>query len=293
MPKDVSGHEEALEAIRAVAQALGHPPSRMEFKAKSPYSLDRIYRLFGGWREAVRAAGLEPSVENVRIPDGDLFADWAALVRKLRRIPTLLQYDRQGKFSAAVFRRRFGVWYRMPELFREFAKDSTEWVDVLALLPVTASAATPPAPASSGNGDGIASVATVPPTHFLPHSHAKLDNRPTYGAPMDFRGLRHEPVNEQGVVFLFGMVARELGYLVEAVQTGFPDCDAKRQVAPGKWQHVRIEFEYESRNFRGHGHDQTRCDVVVCWKHNWPDCPPTIEVVELASVIKALARSED
>jgi hypothetical protein len=34
-------------------------------------------------------------------------------------------------------------------------------------------------------------------------------------------------VNEQGVVFLFGMVAKELGYMVEVVQTGYPDCEAK------------------------------------------------------------------
>jgi hypothetical protein len=56
---------------------------------------------------------------------------------------------------------------------------------------------------------------------------------------------------------------------------------------------VRIQFEYESRNFRDHGHPALGCDVVVCWRHNWPDCPPAIEVVELASVVKTLARSED
>lgn len=123
--------------------------------------------------------------------------------------------------------------------------------------------------------------------------HTKLEGRPIYGNPIDFRGLRHEPVNEQGVVFLFGMVAKELGYLVEAIQSGFPDCEAKRQVGPSRWQPVRIEFEFESREFREHGHPEDGCDVVVCWRHNWPDCPPHLEVVELSSVIKSLAKSED
>ena len=59
--------------------------------------------------------------------------------------------------------------------------------------------------------------------------HEKLIGRPIYGDPIDFRGLRHEPVNEQGVVFLFGMVAEQLEYLVEAIQDGFPDCEAKRK----------------------------------------------------------------
>jgi hypothetical protein len=108
---------------------------------------------------------------------------------------------------------------------------------------------------------------------------------------MDFRGLRHEPVNEQGVVLLFGMVAKELGYIVEAVQSGFPDCEAKRQIAPERWQRVHIEFEFESRNFRGHGHPTTGCDVIVCWRHNWPDHPPQLEILELSSLIQSLPHS--
>jgi hypothetical protein len=121
--------------------------------------------------------------------------------------------------------------------------------------------------------------------------HPPLHGRPSYGQPMDFRGLRHEPVNEQGVVLLFGMVAKELGYIVEAVQSGFPDCEAKRQIAPQRWQRVHIEFEFESRNFRDHGHPLTGCDIIVCWRHNWPACPPQIEVLELSSLLKSLPSS--
>src|SRR5574341_2004066 len=100
-------------------------------------------------------------------------------------------------------------------------------------------------------------------------------------------------MNEQGVVFLFGMVAKELGYMVEVVQAGFPDCEAKRQVGPNKWQPVRIEFEFQSKDFREHGHREDGCDVIVCWHHNWSECPAHLEVVELKSVIKSLAKSED
>lgn len=123
--------------------------------------------------------------------------------------------------------------------------------------------------------------------------NTRLAHRAIYGNPLDFRGLRHEPVNEQGVVFVFGVVARELGYLVEAVQIGFPDCRAKRQVGPGKWQEVLIEFEFESKGYRDDGHPLDGCDVIVCWRHNWADCPSEIEVLELATVIKLLSRSED
>lgn len=125
-----------------------------------------------------------------------------------------------------------------------------------------------------------------------PLRHPPLQNRPTYGKPMDFRGMRYEPVDEQGVVLLFGMVARELGYRVEAVQSGFPDCEAQRQIAPQRWQRVHVEFEFENRNFRDHGHPLTGCDVIVCWRHNWDDCPAHLEILELSSLIKSLPTSD-
>jgi hypothetical protein len=107
-------------------------------------------------------------------------------------------------------------------------------------------------------------------------------DRPVMGEPFDRSPMTNAPVNELGVMVLFGMVAAGLGLQVESVQGKFPDCLAKRQVAPGKWQHLRIEFEYESKNFKLHGHDPKGCDMIVCWKHNWKDCPAEIEVVELS-----------
>jgi hypothetical protein len=47
---------------------------------------------------------------------------------------------------------------------------------------------------------------------------------------------------------------------------------------------VKIEFEYESKNFLLHQHVISECDVIVCWRHNWPGCP--LEVVELESAMK-------
>jgi len=110
-------------------------------------------------------------------------------------------------------------------------------------------------------------------------------DRPVMGEPFDRRPMTNAPVNELGVMVLFGMVAAGLGLQVESVQGKFPDCIARRQVAPGKWQYLRIEFEYESKNFKLHGHDPKGCDVIVCWKHNWKECPAEIEVVELCKLI--------
>ena len=113
--------------------------------------------------------------------------------------------------------------------------------------------------------------------------------RSIMGPPFDSSVLTNAPMNELGVVFLFGMLAAELGFQVESLRSAYPDCEARRQIQPGKWQRVRIEFEFESRNFAAHGHDPAQCDIIVCWKHNWVSCPPHIEVIELSKIVARTA----
>jgi hypothetical protein len=119
--------------------------------------------------------------------------------------------------------------------------------------------------------------------HFptgVPSSKLKVvRGRPMYGTPLLSSPLSCSPINELGVVFLFGAVAREMGFVVTRLQQEFPDCEALRQVQPGRWQRVLIEFEYESRNFLVHDHKAEDCDLIICWNHNWPECP--LEVLEL------------
>ncbi len=113
-----------------------------------------------------------------------------------------------------------------------------------------------------------------------------------YGDPLDFRGVRHAPVDIGGVIFLFGMVARELGFNVEAMSSGFPRCEAKRQLAPGKWARLRIEFEVESRQFRDAGRNPAACDLIICWRDTWPDRPASLDVLSLERVLSTLGARE-
>jgi hypothetical protein len=105
------------------------------------------------------------------------------------------------------------------------------------------------------------------------------------GDLINFRGLVYSPINENGVVFLFGKIAHDLNMYVEEIKPGFPDCVARRFVGKG-WERVRIEFEFQSSNFVAHKHDPKECDIIVCWEHDWKDCP--LEVIELRSEIKGL-----
>jgi hypothetical protein len=282
--------KQILNSIAAVAKQLGRAPSRAEFISHSGISLHFVLRSFPKWNDAIRTAGLRPYSLNVRIEDRALLEDWGKVVRRNRsilrnraRLPRHI-YRRQGKYNPHTLANRFGGWSSVPRAFRNFAKGQREWSDVLALLPAPVARPSVSKTPRSQPNEGFAS--SIAPKLL---QHAPLKGRVTYGNPTNFPGLRHEPVNEQGVVLLFGMLARDLGYSIEAVQKGFPDCEAIRQVAPERWQRVNIEFEFESKNFRDHGHPVTGCDVIVCWRHNWDDCPKHIEVVELSSVIKSLA----
>ena len=103
------------------------------------------------------------------------------------------------------------------------------------------------------------------------------------GDPLNFDGLQYAPINEQGVVFLFGKLHNEIGIIIEAIQAGFPDAKGRKKQQRG-WEEVAIEFEYRSSNFEAHKHPVEKCDMIICWIHDWNECP--IEVVELKSIVE-------
>jgi len=96
--------------------------------------------------------------------------------------------------------------------------------------------------------------------------------------------LIYEPVNELGVIFLFAKYHRELGIeYIEGVQQGFPDAFGRRKIGKLGYEPVNIEFEFKSLDFKNHQHDPKGCDIIVCWEHNWKECP--LEVIELKTAI--------
>ena len=107
-----------------------------------------------------------------------------------------------------------------------------------------------------------------------------------YGEPLGLAAMAHAPTCEDGVLFLFGVLAADMGFRIERIQKAFPDVEAKREVAPGRWELQLLELELYSRNFKEHRHDPTKCHGIVCWKHNWPDCPEWLEVIELSKAVK-------
>jgi hypothetical protein len=273
--------EEVIAAIQESAARLGHVPTFAEVRRTTQMGKHEIRKHFLTYAKALTECGLQRTGPGYEVDAKVLFLDWAALVRKLGKLPTMAEYEMHGSYSVRPLIRRYGGWVHVPAGLQDFAREEKlegEWGDVLDVIARQREAAAD-ALQTSGSTNGRLARTNLLKTRFL-------KDQPIYGPPMMDMALGLAPTNEMGVVFLFGTVARELGYMVVRLQSEFPDCEAYREAEPERWQRVRIEFEFESRNFLAHGHKLDGCDLIVCWKHNWEGCP--LEVVELKTAIAGL-----
>jgi hypothetical protein len=252
--------ESLLNELRRVAKKLSKDTlTAKEYEKHSKAGVNTIIRRLGSWNAALKKAGL--SAKNLQnISDEELFAEIERVWNRLGRQPNYGEIKRLGKFSLGPYERRFGGWTKAVEEF-------VLWKE-------------------KNEGDRFGDLKEIKP-NILP-SHPKKSHgtrKVEYGEPIEFLGLRHAPLNEQGVVYLFGILSKQLGFIIEAVRTDFPDCEGKRQIPgkQGRWERVAIEFEYKSSNFKEHGHNPDECDVIVCWEHDWKDCP--VDVISLKEVM--------
>ena len=225
--------------------------TRNSFKQNSNISQHQIYRLFGSWNEAVKASGLKPISKTVKLSERELFEELLNVCNKLNKIPSTLDIDRDSKYNSTTYtKRRYGNWPNTLLNFNEWLKNNYPDSKYIELIEE-----------KYANKSQCNKTVKLKKQNDINKFEWESTSNIRYGAPMDFRGLRHEPINEQGVVFLFGKVSEELGFSIEAIKTGFPDCEGKRLVNKNKghWEKVLIEFEYLSKNFKEHGHNTDQC----------------------------------
>jgi len=268
--------QQIIEEIRRIANNLDVKSlKKKDFQRYSKISSSTVRYHFSTWNEAIKEAGLIPidSIEVIKkkelINDNELLLDLIRLYNNNGKEPTWSLINAKGKYSTKPYRDR---WKTIKEAFLIAKQKFPERISPDVQKPDT-------------EYQEIESIKVTPQT-VKPKITKK--GRIIFGEPIDFRGLRFAPVNEQGVVYLFGMISHELGFLIESIRTEYPDCEGKRCFDKEKkqWEHVKIEFEYRSSHFKEHGHNEADCDIIVCWIHDWADCP--IEVLELRNVIKYL-----
>jgi hypothetical protein len=303
--------QEISEAIVSCAEKLGRVPSILEVMKMAQVSRRQIRAEFGSFTQALRECNLERETSSgQRVPLEKLFADWAGVVRKTGKAPSMSEYEAMSKFSCKPLVRCFGSWRQVTYGLTQFAEGrglAEEWKAELELAKVksgdqdaqwmlsreasTARGNMQPASLPAMQAALGERALTAGPTYGSPMwpglvtagASTRLTAGPTYGPPMWPGPLAYAPVNELGVVFLFGWMAPQLGYVVHSLRPEFPDCEAMRRVGEDRCELVRAEFEYESRNYLKHMHDLKGCDLIICWRHNWPECP--LEVLELKKVL--------
>lgn len=270
--------EEIIAVVKECTERLGHVPSATEFAKETRVSKNDLKKTFGSYRRLLFASGLERQGCGYLVTMESLFLDWAETARKLGKAPTMTEYELHGKYSIRPLTRRYNGWKAVAAGMGEYIQEQKlegEWKDVLDII-------------AEEYRSKKEDTRTFAPTRQRMTDPKVLHDRPVYGLPM-FAPFSFAPTNEQGVLFVFGTMAHDLGLCITRVQTEFPDVEAMRVIGPNKCQRVHYELEYESKNFLAHMHPLQGCDGIVCWIHNWPECP--LEVIELRKVVEELARN--
>lgn len=278
-----------LEDWGKAVRQVGGVPSRREYERLGSYWYDCLANRFQAWSQV-------PAAFSRLVAAGGLAGDWTDVLEKIRRGPIPTRggcWDLPAKREAA--RLAYEVHARQSAQPNEAPTPQEAPLPQPGINTANPQMLPPPLHGMKCVTDTMLAVfiAELAPTGLQWITAAcfprrPLKDRPLLGAPTRLPSFPYEPVNEMGVMVLFSMLAQQLGFVIEAVQSGFPDCEAKIEVEPGCWQHFRIEFEYESRGFKLHGHDARQCDLIVCWRHNWKNCPPHIQVLELSKIVAGL-----
>ncbi|HEY2915337.1 MAG TPA: hypothetical protein VGK21_18375 [Candidatus Angelobacter sp.] len=314
------GRQQIMAAIVECTEKLGEVPSQPQLTKMTNFTKLQIRRHFGSYAHALRACQLKKSGGGWKITMEALFQDWAMVVRALGKLPSGTEYEQNSQYSQTPLAKRFGTWGQVPHGLKQYIEEqgtAEEWKDILEKIQeldavaqekkgarwngitrqdtlivqaglegqkeMNETAGATPRSGPERHGGAMAGGFRFGPPNGAGWRAKILEDRPVYGPLMNPSPLAHGPTNEMGVLFLFGTVAAQLGFVVTWIRSEFPDCEAMILVGPEKWQRIRIEFEYESRNFLKHMHDAKECDLIVCWKHNWPECP--VEVLELSKMI--------
>ena len=129
--------EEIVRAIRVCAKKLRRNPNLRELRAMSGVTTKHVYKKLGSLRKALQAAGLEGIGPGFSPAEETVLRDWASVARKLKKLPSILEFERAGRFSGMPFQRLYGSWSGTAEGFCAFVikhRLERQWGDVLEMI---------------------------------------------------------------------------------------------------------------------------------------------------------------
>ena len=282
--------QQIIDAVMEWTEKLGHVPSHVELLKYAGVSRKTVRRHFVNYRAVLAECNLAGTGSGYKAELAEVFRDWAQVARALGKLPSIAEYTLRGQFSVRPLVQRYGTWSNAPYGLKLYAEEqgwTEEWKDVLALVEAREKQVKTmrelkqePGPENIRRARRFAAKNGLDPAQMgLERVSILKEGREIFGRLMRSGPMICAPTNEQGVLFLFGARAEELGFAVLRIRAEYPDCLAFRQVGEDRMELVRIEFEFESKNFLKHMHEPNKCDLIVCWRHNWKECP--MEVIAL------------
>ncbi len=303
--------EQIIAEIRRIAATKGTQSlDQGDFELNSMIPMSTVRYYLGTWKLALTEAGLgaivgsDTVIKAVPENEDELLTDLIRLNNETGEIPTPALIDTRGKYYLRHYLER---WKSISEAYllaqKKFPPQPSSYQQFMDAFPN---------PPFTDPEELFAQPIETPVLKTTtPHKEIseslRLMTEPLFStaeAPIEsletpaheefienhffFRGLRNGPVNKMGVIYLFATIHQELGYYINSLQPGYPDCIGERCVdRPNNlWEQVNIHFEYKSSDFKRQNHGECLGDVVVCWRHDWPECPK--EVLELRTAIKQL-----
>lgn len=100
--------EELIADLHRVADKLGRPPSRVEYRKHGDHAASTQRKRFGTWSDAKREAGWKVS-PNTHSAD-ELLADLERVGELVGGNPSIDDYREHGMASISTYQSRFGSW---------------------------------------------------------------------------------------------------------------------------------------------------------------------------------------
>lgn len=84
------------------------------------------------------------------------------------------------------------------------------------------------------------------------------------------------PTNEAETIELFRFLKPWIRWQIVHLQTKFPDAIIEHQ----NGGRLIVEFEHLSANYKVHEHPAEGCDLIVCFRDNWPEASLPVWALE-------------
>lgn len=104
---------------------------------------------------------------------------------------------------------------------------------------------------------------------------------------------------ENWVIFRFGIELANVDDIDVVFRGKYPDAILIKRTGEEAFETLNVEFEESSSDFKEHGHDPEKCDLIVCAYHDWKEkfpsekCPLPVYVVGEKDVREKFFQKEE